>query len=568
MAIPLQHDGSDGIAADPQEQIVVRLLVGAQRGASMPLLAPSYVVGNGDDCDIVLADDSLAAAHAKLLVSDGVVTLEAVEGEVFFDNSVLKPHEQAELRLPVALSMGLVVVGVGGQSTDWTSLPVTEPWPTDDAEDEDLGVSAEGHGGDGAGDADPQMPEADALGSEERIRNATGSSQADGESNVQDDGAIAPPTDGEGETPDGGHTDPAKASLARRLFHLLKRRYGLVAAATTVALVVCAVGLAMLGDSPPKPEPDVQLDAATRTHALIAATAAVAHKLGLDDISFDPMSDGSVKVTGFVPTLEKRNQLHGALAEAAVRFSDRTYVVDEVLELIRSSLSASTWPVANFEDHLVVSYRGNGEFDIDGFLGPQVDKGQLRRRLEADVPGIETLRFTRSDVRDWIEVLNQRIDDAGLSLWLKSAEDNANIRVTGELNAEQANTWRQVGRAFVKESRGWPKLTIDVTSFRTPPIVAKPAAAPTAAASSAAASSADAPPEIASAPDRSVIRPNMAVIGVVLSNGKPDHVLFANGETYAEGEVLDGGGTVGKIEMNRVTIEKGGHKFVYRVEGG
>ncbi len=536
----------DELSADPREQIVLRILAGSQRGASMPLRATSYVVGKGDDSDIVLADDSLSASHARLTVSNGALTLEALEGAVFFNDGVLGPGERVALELPVALSMGLIVVAVGVPSTDWTGLPVTKPWPLDDAEDVE--------------------PSADAPESENRVAAVAGDAETDTTEPSRSDADTDGPGDPEAAPAAGPDADGlsqrepplAEIPLPRKCLVLLRRYRVLFAGSLVAAAVVCAAALMALEPARSMPEPAVQTPAAANPQASIADAEAIANRLSLEEVSFDPAGDGSVTVTGFVPTAENRRRLRGALAEAGLTYSDRTHVVEQLLALVRESLGASTWHQANFADHLVVTYHGNGEIDIDGFLGPQVDKGDLRRRLQSDVPGIGTLRFTRSDVRDWIDVLDQRIEDAGLSLWLKSAEDGARIRVAGQLNPTQAVTWRRVGKAFVRESRGWPKLTIDVTASRQAPIVAKPTPQPEPAKK----------PEPAEEPVQSVIRPNLSVIGVILSDGKPDHVLLATGETFAEGDVLDGGATVGKIEMDQITIKKGGQVFVYRVKGG
>jgi hypothetical protein len=55
-----------GIGADEAPAVALRITSGMHRGASMELTGSEYLVGSGDDCDVVLHDEAVSAHHCRL----------------------------------------------------------------------------------------------------------------------------------------------------------------------------------------------------------------------------------------------------------------------------------------------------------------------------------------------------------------------------------------------------------------------------------------------------------------------------------------------------------------------
>src|SRR5436309_3551909 len=55
-----------GIGVDESPAVALRITSGLHRGASMPLTGLEYLIGSGDDCDVVLRDAAVSAHHCQL----------------------------------------------------------------------------------------------------------------------------------------------------------------------------------------------------------------------------------------------------------------------------------------------------------------------------------------------------------------------------------------------------------------------------------------------------------------------------------------------------------------------
>ena len=57
----------EGRRVDEHTVTSVRITTGLHRGASMELTSPEYLIGDGDDCDVVLHDEAVCAHHCRLV---------------------------------------------------------------------------------------------------------------------------------------------------------------------------------------------------------------------------------------------------------------------------------------------------------------------------------------------------------------------------------------------------------------------------------------------------------------------------------------------------------------------
>lgn len=79
----------------------LRVAAGLHEGADRPLAAQEMIlIGNGDDCDIILADAGVARRHAMVMVFDGEATVRALDAPLLLDGRTVRPGD------PVALEPG------------------------------------------------------------------------------------------------------------------------------------------------------------------------------------------------------------------------------------------------------------------------------------------------------------------------------------------------------------------------------------------------------------------------------------------------------------------------------
>ena len=541
----MHHNPDDAFAIAPEDQIVLRVLSGVQSGAEIDLRPAPYVLGSGEDADIVLSDGSLKSGHVAVTVGKSGVTLEARDGPAMVAGQVVAPGGEVAVEVPSAIVVGLLVIGIGSKKTDWTTVDLPDPvaaaraMTVRESEPEE-GVAGEDEAGESA-------PDAEAADDGGEITADAGEGDEAGDGAEDGHAGESPVTD---EAPEAAEVQEAAPR---------RRRAGLVWLAAAVVFCLAGAGAVQFGMvSIPDWSGDDTAAAAAEVADPVEAVRGVLDELGLDTVTVTTEPGVGTVVSGMVDSLAERDALRGALAEAGIDVVDRVRVVEQMLNAINTTLSAVRWPSPNYEDHLEVRHLGAGRFVIDGYLGPQVDRSELHRRIELDVPSIVSLSFERADLRYWQADLAGRIDAAGLSDWLTVSPAGADLRVEGELTATQAREWRAVGEAFVEASRGRPLISIGVTAMPDP---VAPAPDPDIVAPDTASGPVVETPAEPVAPKR----PDITIIGVIIS-GPTKIALLSDGTRVREGEPLETGETVKEVAIDRVVITSGGTEMVFKVE--
>lgn len=500
----MHQSPEDAFEMEPKDQIVFRVLDGVQRGAEMSLQPRVYVVGQGDDADIVLSERTLMAHHCALHVESDTPEVEAIEGSVQLGDRRIAKGARETLALPAAIRLGDVVIALGYGTTDWAGIAAPAPL-TEDA---------------GAKEAEEAPEDADAP--EERAP-----ATADVGSTENAPAALAPSTRS---GPSGNVRIVVGAALL------------LAVGGATVAFLSEFGGDEVVAVSGPKAE----------TGAISTIRDIIAD-LGYDDLTVADEPSVGPTIRGYLETDAEHRALGAALASAELQVTDLTRTSEQLVASVQTTLDAVRWPEEGFGEHLAVRSLGGGAVEIDGFLGPSVDRSALRRRIMGDVPSISSLYFVRADLRTWREDLAKRIEAAGLSQWLSATASAGSIRVDGELSPSQVVRWRAVGEAFVADSGGRPKIVSNVT-------------AAVAATTSPAAPN---PAPAAEPPPRPTVqrpqRPDLKLVGTVIASDGERWAVLADGRHVRPGDRLHEGATVTTIDTARLVIELGGKIFIYRI---
>jgi hypothetical protein len=111
----------------------LQIIAGLHKGAELGLQEGSrYTIGSGEQCDIVLLDDGIAAEHLCLNVSAGQVHLQETRADTFIDGEKLSSSSARPLIPFQVVSLGDTHLAIG---------PVDATWPAIDPPDrlEDTG---------------------------------------------------------------------------------------------------------------------------------------------------------------------------------------------------------------------------------------------------------------------------------------------------------------------------------------------------------------------------------------------------------------------------------------------
>lgn len=108
----------------PAQANVLRILSGLHAGASRDLAEQEMIlVGSGDDCDIVLADQGVARHHALINLIGGMSSLRALDAPLRVDGQPLHPGDPVELRGLQRIQLGEAAIAYGEEhDPGWASL--------------------------------------------------------------------------------------------------------------------------------------------------------------------------------------------------------------------------------------------------------------------------------------------------------------------------------------------------------------------------------------------------------------------------------------------------------------
>lgn len=117
------------MSSDNTDTVILKILSGVQAGVDVSLVDGTYILGSGDEADIQIYDVSLAPRHARLVVSRGRVTAEAVEGRLQLRSGpLLSPGDSPLPLAPLDLiTAGTTRFTVAPMAADWSGIGWTSP---------------------------------------------------------------------------------------------------------------------------------------------------------------------------------------------------------------------------------------------------------------------------------------------------------------------------------------------------------------------------------------------------------------------------------------------------------
>ncbi len=323
----------------------LRILTGMHAGARCNLDRLEYLIGSGEACDIVLADDGLMAAHARLERGPGLWLLHWLADE----SSDAPPPAPVGLEPGLAVAMGPVIVAVDQPDA---------PWPT--LEQLVLVQSAAG-----VSEPPPKTEPDD-------VQAATAADPVDASSPA-------------GEAKNNGR--------ARRIV-----RWTVTLGGGAAMLLLIAVGVVASRTPPPVGAPDISASAAGRSAATVASAAVapsaesrqaiekIIQELGLSKVVTVEAFDGAWRVRGHYLDDLTAERLSAALTRLPLRPRVRITLAQDLSQDLSDMLRR--W--GEEKAFVVTAQRlADRRFRLNGRPRSAADRDELLMALGKEFPGVE-----------------------------------------------------------------------------------------------------------------------------------------------------------------------------------
>ena len=352
----------------------MKILAGVHVGAEVTLSDEEATLGRDDACDFVLEDAGLAGQHIRLCAGTGVrMTVLDGSSPVCVDG---RPVEGSiELRPYQVVSVGGLALALG---------PADQAWPLIDL---------------------PASSSPESRSAQEDVAVCEEPAEETGE-------AEDPPATDTGEP--GGMPEEPRRSSSRRVKTAGMVVVVLLAAAAVVWLLAPRQVQTEHGD--PKETVGVIEEITSRYGAVV-------------QIESDTGTDGSITVTGYVDTTQKRLKLLDDLAKANINATVHITSTAEIAESIASILDHSL----NADKRNAVAVRpvenSPGELTVFGYVEQESSLSAAKSIIERDVKEFIALHYTVQTRADRLSVLRRRLDDLdlGTSMQIQELPDGVGL---------------------------------------------------------------------------------------------------------------------------------------------
>ena len=390
-------------------QVELRVLYGPQAGSRLTLSPGVYLLGTGDECEVMLSGPRVRESHASLDFNGEALIISASEGEVCDIDGT--PLEQAS-----ALTLGMPFE-LGGV---WLVIDSTDaPWPEAEA------IAAM------AGFAQP-TPAAETS------------------------PAPSTPT---------GSSVTAKSPISGAPV-LVK-----IALATIALIGVATLGLSawFLHTGSEVASLSTQANDTTQAsdHAslLKEMLARVAPDMRMD---IRRKSDGGLELVGYAPDQTSRDQILEQVKKLGATATVQIFADSELLESARKVVAAHNDP-----QRMVVSVSGvkNGRADIAGAVASANMRDGLVEAIRNEVPGILDVTGNLRSSEDLASIFEERLMSSGLFGKLQVLDRQPEFVVRGKLTEPDIEKWERLMLDFNSEFAGILPIRATLTALqRKPPV--------------------------------------------------------------------------------------------------
>jgi len=401
---------SEGMDADTDSSLELRVLYGPQAGSSLPLAPGEYLLGTSDDCAILLAGPHMKEHHALLTIDDRGAVLKPVDGAVC-DAMGHEIADELVLTSGLPVELGGVSIAVDGADARWPAPQSVAPMAA----------------------AAPAPEGADA----------------------QADSPAAEPE------PVASKWAAVQSEVLQRLRLVSKplRRLGLGLAATA-GLTTLAFSLAgwMEGEAAAPLASNISADAsAAPATTEPAEPAADAPPRALSDLitqinaskvlNVTRRQDGRWLVAGYVRTAALRQSLLDSLQGLSPPPEVTVYAEDELIAAAAQALNShddlnDAW--------LQIESSGEGTLRLVGAAHRAQQVDAAKAALLAEIAGVRQVDSAVLLPGELLANLKEQIRAAGLANRVVFAKESPEVVLKGKLSTDELERWNTLYAAFVE----------------------------------------------------------------------------------------------------------------------
>jgi type III secretion system YscD/HrpQ family protein len=389
--------------------VELRVLYGPQAGSRLTLSPGVYLLGTGDDCEVMLSGPRMRESHASLNFNGEALQISPSEGDVC-DIHGTPLDEAAVLTLGMPFELGGV----------WLTIDSTNsPWP-----------------------------EAEAIAAMAGLAQPTPSAEGDPPVDASIDSAapVAPPS--------------SRSPLAVR-----------IAMATIAFIGIATLGLStwFLHDelaanrAPARAAEAAQAD--DQGASLRALLARIAPDMRID---LRRMNSGGLELVGYAPDQASRDRVIDQVRKVGGVENVQIYADSELLASVQKIVASRNHP-----QRMVVSVSSlkNGRADITGAVANANMRDALIEAIRNEVPGVHEVTGSLRSIEDLASVFEERLISSGLSGKLQVLDRQPEFVVRGRLVDADIDKWERVILSFHEEFAAILPIRATLTTLqRKPPI--------------------------------------------------------------------------------------------------
>ncbi len=399
--------------AQHTSHILLKVLAGIHAGGEFPLRDGAYIIGSGNDCDIVLSDDGVADIHARLVVQEGNFTLEVKSRPLYVDGKATRA-DAVSLHVLHVVTLGMAFFTIGEASTRWDTIVLPR-----------LDRSASS---DSDTDADDRIDQED-------MKHTDGASLP-----PPPFSGVDPSSPGAGKAPfESGQTasmmatDPAGNDRHRPDRH--RHMYRVSIGVALCAAFLIAWPMYQIFFSVPKEMPPA-LSLSDRVKHTIAGLGS-----GYEAVVLSPSghSDGRLTLSGYVRDRKHYRRLVEALAGAGENrnLHMRVNVGTSMAEWIADDLISRRF-------HIKVKDLGHGKFEISGIVDDPAALQDALSQIRQQMPEVKDIEEHIISTQHIVDVVKDELRHQGVRGDLSISGTQARIEAAGFLDEKDFSLWRKV----------------------------------------------------------------------------------------------------------------------------
>ncbi|MDP0561964.1 MAG: type III secretion system inner membrane ring subunit SctD [Candidatus Endonucleobacter sp. (ex Gigantidas childressi)] len=485
----------------------LKILSGNHNGAEIPLDTGKYTLGRVDTCDLVLTDTALSDIDLTIeIAADGALSVTTENKSPLYLNGIPEGNTLNLSHFDIVTSNG-IHFAIGPADANWPDIEVPL-----------LQQSESKHATEDASDGDNDFPDPDAVENDNKEA-GTGS-----ELEVSDDLAAL-------------DADEEESSIDIKI---------LIGIPVVFILLMSAFAIFLFSGS----EDNTRV--VNNINHLDQANL-IKSELQLDYIKFRQLADGTVLISGYIKTKDKKDDLLSQLKEKKLFIKSQIIVMDDMQANAQALLKSRGYKSLTVEQDSTP-----GALIINGYIITTDQLEKVINMLREEIYGLIAVTDHVEKQSSRVKSLKSMLRDSGLAARVHLIEKSGQVLVQGSiLDEEQAYRLSEVANKFKELYKNQPDLVIaaNYSQNSQPDFIEQSSDQKVKGLGEASFAERNG----------SVLRRSMLIQGV--SMGAIPYVIMKDGGKYLIGAKLDNGFIIEDINLDYLLLSDGSRNIKYYLGG-